>query len=76
MTAETLHVTPAPDDDTLARLAPDVAGVRATWERGEDAHGRARLVLRLAGDDEASVAAARRAWLDALAAEGFRAFVV
>lgn len=76
MPVEILHVTPAPDDDALARLAPDTAGVRATRERGEDARGRARLVLRLEGEDETRLAAARRVWLDALATAGFRAFVV
>lgn len=72
---EVLHVVPAPSSEQLAELAP-VTDVEARFERGADATGRERLAMRLSHDDEDVLAGARNAWLRALNAAGFRAFLV
>ncbi|PYE56465.1 hypothetical protein [Deinococcus yavapaiensis] len=72
---EVLHVVPAPSPEQLAELAP-VTDAQERLERGTDASGRERLTVRLSHDDEDVLAGARDAWLRALNAAGFRAFLV
>ena len=73
---EVLVIAPTPDQNLLDALRERSPEVAATVQRGLDPLGNARARLTLSHPDSARLAHVREAWLAALRAAGYSAFVV